>query len=281
MQVKAVQKVLDLKDYSVSGESFELFLDVELDLLKTVPQPMGEALNTYYESDDYISHTDSKRNAFEKLYQFVKEITLKNKVALLDGFGMQSKIVLDIGCGTGDFLTVAQTKGWKGLGIEPSLKAQTISKSKGVTILENIESLADESVDVVTMWHVLEHVPDLNQQIIAIKRVLKKGGILIVAVPNFKSYDANHYGKYWAAYDTPRHLWHFSQNAIKRIFDNYDMKLEHTKPMWFDSFYVSMLSEKYKRGKINMLKAFWIGLLSNLKALRTSEFSSIIYQIRK
>ena len=281
MDIKATEKVLKLKDHSVSGEVFELYLDTELELLKTNPQPQGADLNRYYDSEDYISHTDSKRNRFERAYQFVKGITIQSKIKLIEGLALNGKTILDIGCGTGDFLVAAQKVGWETLGLEPNSKANGIAKSKGVTIVDNLDLLESNSVDVITMWHVLEHVPDLNTQILAIKRVLKKDGILLVAVPNYKSYDAKYYKIFWAAYDVPRHLWHFSQTSIQLIFEKYQFSLENKYPMWFDSFYVSLLSENYKNGKSNILNAFWIGLKSNLKAKKSSEYSSIIYKLKK
>lgn len=281
MEVKPTDKFLSLRDYSVSGETFELHLDSTLEILKTIPQPQAEELNRYYDSVDYISHTDSKRNWLEKIYQVVKELTIKSKVKLIDGFELNGKTILDIGCGTGDFLVAAKKDGWNIIGLEPNIKAKEIAMTKGLSIVDDLTILEPNSVDVITMWHVLEHVSDLNSQIKAIKRVLKKDGILIIAVPNYKSYDAKYYKSFWAAYDVPRHLWHFSQTSIQLIFQKYNFILEHKYPMWFDSFYVSLLSEKYKNGKANVIKAFWIGLKSNWKAKKSSEFSSIIYKLRK
>jgi len=139
---------------------------------------------------------------------------------------------------------------------------------------------ANKQFDIITLWHVLEHVSDLDAQIKELKRLLKPKGYLIIAVPNYKSYDADHYKTFWAAYDVPRHLWHFSKNAIQSIFGKFNFILEKTLPMKFDSFYVSLLSEKYKTGKMNYLKAFRIGLRSNIKAKRTGEYSSLIYVLR-
>lgn len=266
-----------VKDYSVSGEEFKLLIDENLQLLKTHPQPKNEELQKYYQSEDYISHTDAKRSWFEKIYHLVKQKAIRDKVCLIEYYNGSKGIVLDIGSGTGDFLAEAKKQNWKTVGMEPSDKAKSIAKQKGVCLVESYEELEDHYFDVITMWHVLEHVPDLDFQINELKRLLKPNGTIIIAVPNYKSFDAHHYGKYWAAYDVPRHLWHFSKSAIQQLFAQKNIKLVDVKPMWFDSFYVSLLSEKYKTGKMNVLSAFWIGLKSNLKGKKTKEFSSHIY----
>jgi len=271
---------LSVKDHSVSGEIFELRHDETLDLLITHPQPDEANLAKYYESDDYISHTDGKRSLFEKAYQFVKNIALKNKLELINSLQPQKGNLLDIGAGTGDFLNAANAAGWKTIGIEPSEKAQSIAVKKGVSFAMALNELEDHSFDVITMWHVLEHVPDLEHQIAELKRLLKPTGIILIAVPNFHSYDAQHYGKFWAAYDVPRHLWHFSKTAIEKLFSMEGMQLEKILPMKFDAFYVSLLSEKYKTGKMNFVSAFFTGMKSNLKAGSSKEFSSHIYVIK-
>lgn len=266
-----------VKDYSVSGEEFELLLDENLQLLKTHPQPNNDEIQKYYQSEDYISHTDAKRSWFEKIYHLVKQKAIRDKVSLIEYYNGSKGIVLDIGSGTGDFLAEAKKQSWKTVGMEPSNKAKSIAKQKGVCLVESYEELEDHYFDVITMWHVLEHVPDLDFQINELKRLLKPDGTIIIAVPNFKSFDANYYGKYWAAFDVPRHLWHFSKSAIQQLFSKKNLKLVDVKPMWFDSFYVSLLSEKYKTGKMNVFSAFWIGLQSNLKGKMSKEFSSHIY----
>jgi 2-polyprenyl-3-methyl-5-hydroxy-6-metoxy-1,4-benzoquinol methylase len=236
-----------------------------------------EVLGKYYESADYISHTDSKRSLFEKGYHFVKAIALKKKLNLINSLQPNQGKILDIGAGTGEFLSVAKQNGWDVTGVEPSDKAQQIAINKGVSFVEAIAQLEDHSFDVITMWHVLEHVPDLNNQIKELKRLLKPSGSLIIAVPNFKSFDAQHYGKFWAAYDVPIHFWHFSKTAIQKLFQKEQMELVKVLPMKFDSFYVSLLSEKYKTGRMNYVKAFFIGLWSNIKAQSDLEYSSHIY----
>ncbi|MGQ2983680.1 class I SAM-dependent methyltransferase [Flavobacterium sp.] len=271
---------IKVKDHSVSGEEFELLLDADLELLKTHPQPAPGKLGRYYESDDYISHTDGKRSLFEKIYHTVKQKALRDKIKLIQNFQPQKGKLLDIGAGTGDLLAVAKANGWDIAGIEPNDKAKKIAESKGVVFMEGLEAIADESYDVITMWHVLEHVPDVDAQISELKRIIKPDGVIIIAVPNYRSYDAQYYGEFWAAYDVPRHLWHFSKTAIEKLFARQGIKLIKVLPMKFDSFYVSLLSEKYKNGKMNFVKGFLTGWKSNRKASRNMEYSSHIYVMK-
>jgi 2-polyprenyl-3-methyl-5-hydroxy-6-metoxy-1,4-benzoquinol methylase len=280
MDISNKKHFLTVKDYSVSKETFDLYYDETLDMLITHPQPSIENLGKYYESEDYISHTDNKRSLFEKLYHFIKSIALKNKLNLINSLQPQKGKILDIGAGTGEFLSVAKNDGWQTIGVEPSDRAKAIAINKGVSFVEETSELENHSFDVISMWHVLEHVPDLDKQIKELKRLLKPTGTLIIAVPNFKSFDAKHYGKFWAAYDVPIHFWHFSKKAIKLLFEKEEMKLEKVLPMKFDSFYVSLLSEKYKSGKMNFIKAFFTGLQSNWKAKRNFEYSSHIYILK-
>ena len=280
MDISNKKHFLTVKDYSVSQETFDLYYDETLDMLITHPQPSLENLGKYYESEDYISHTDNKRSLFEKLYHFIKSIALKNKLNLINSLQPNKGRLLDIGAGTGEFLSVAKNDGWQTIGVEPSDRAKSIAKNKGISFVEETSELEDHSFDLISMWHVLEHVPDLDKQIKELKRLLKPTGTLIIAVPNFKSYDASHYGKFWAAFDVPIHFWHFSKTAIKLLFEKEEMKLEKVLPMKFDSFYVSLLSEKYKSGKMNFIKAFFTGLQSNLKAKMNFEYSSHIYILK-
>ncbi|BDU24124.1 class I SAM-dependent methyltransferase [Flavobacterium sp. GSB-24] len=280
MDVLNKKHFLTVKDHSVSKEIFDLYYDEELDMLITSPQPELQNLGKYYESEDYISHTDNKRSLFEKAYHFIKNIALQNKLNLINSEQPKKGKLLDIGAGTGDFLLTAKNYGWETIGVEPSERAKNIAKQKGISFVEEIDSLENNSLDVITMWHVLEHVPNLEFQIQELKRLLKPTGTLIVAVPNYKSFDANHYQTFWAAYDVPIHFWHFSKKSIQLLFERVDIKLEKILPMKFDSFYVSLLSEKYKTGKMNYIKAFFIGLKSNWKAKKTNEFSSHIYVLK-
>lgn len=276
------QTYLKVKDCAVSKEEFQLLYNETLEMLETFPQPSLEKLPEYYKSEDYISHTDAKRNLFEKAYHFVKEIALKRKLKLINSFPNDSKKLLDVGCGTGDFLKTAKKNNWTVSGIEPNDAARHIANQKtdgSVFDVNQLLKMEAHSFDVITLWHVLEHLPKLEEQIALFKKILKPDGVLIIAVPNYKSYDADYYKNFWAAFDVPRHLWHFSKTAISKLVAKEQMTVVKINPMPFDAFYVSLLSEKYKSGRMNFMKAFFVGCRSNLKARQTGEYSSLIYII--
>ena len=269
-------KSIKTKDYSVSQETFILNYNEKYHLYETSPVPKD--LDKYYETEDYISHTDAKDTVIDKLYQSVKKITLKSKSKLLTSLTHHKKpFILDIGCGTGSFLEYINKNGWNTLGIEPIDVARKLAIEKGVNCFSNTDELQNQKFDIITMWHVLEHVPDFNKQFEDFKNVLNENGVVVIAVPNFESYDAKFYKEQWAALDVPRHLWHFSEKAISKIASDNDFILKEVKPMWFDSFYVSLLSEKYKFRRVNYLRAFLVGMFSNIKATKNGQFSSKIY----
>jgi 2-polyprenyl-3-methyl-5-hydroxy-6-metoxy-1,4-benzoquinol methylase len=274
-----LQPFLSCKDHIVSGEVYKVMINKEYDMLVTIPVPQN--LASYYKSENYISHTDSKKSLLDKVYQIVKNTTLKRKLHLIDSFKTSSKNILDVGAGTGDFLKVCKNNSWNVFGVEPSLDARTIADKKGITLQENLSEVKNIHFDVITLWHVLEHVEDLSAYISALNKLLSKDGKLLIAVPNFKSKDANYYKEFWAAFDVPRHLWHFSQTSISKLFSSENMVVEKTIPMKFDAYYVSLLSEKYKSGKMNPIKSFYRGFVSNLKANRSKEYSSLIYVLKK
>jgi 2-polyprenyl-3-methyl-5-hydroxy-6-metoxy-1,4-benzoquinol methylase len=278
----SLKPYLRCKDYTVSKEVFKILIDEETELLITSPRPDDVNLSKYYESEDYISHSNSHKSVFTKIYQIVRNYTLRQKIKLINSFGSKEKTLLDIGAGTGEFLFECHKDGWKVEGIEPNMNARKLAEEKtGTKLKTQISELGTERYDVITMWHVLEHVPNLTEYVSQLNDLLNSNGTIIVAVPNHKSFDASYYGKFWAAYDVPRHLWHFSQTSIQKLFARENMKVNQILPMKFDAFYVSLLSEKYKKGKMNILKAFNIGWRSNLKAKHTSEYSSLIYVIKK
>lgn len=271
---------LKTKDFLITGEEFSLLYDTEKEMLITSPQPAIDDLSKYYESDAYISHTDSKKGIISFLYQLVKKKALQKKLNLITSLNNRRGSLLDIGSGTGDFLKQAKTNNWNISGVEPNESARKLAQEKGIYLKQSIEDFKEEKFDVITLWHVLEHLPNLEEAISKLEDLLNSGGTLIIAVPNYKSYDARYYKSNWAAYDVPRHLWHFSRKTMERLFSQ-KMNLIKTKPMIFDSFYVSLLSEKNKTGKQNLIKAFFVGLKSNILAWNTKEYSSLIYCYRK
>lgn len=281
--VQKQQTYIKVKDHSISGEEFQLIVNNEYGYLETTPQPLVEKLPEYYKSENYISHTNAKRNLFEKTYHVIRNMALKRKLKLINSFSSEEKNLLDIGCGTGAFLKTAKDDGWEVFGIEPNEKARDIANKScegSVFNIEKLEVFKAQSFDVITLWHVLEHLPNLHAQVLILKTLLKPNGTLVIAVPNYKSYDAKYYKNFWAAYDVPRHLWHFSRESILRLFKTVEMKVVNTLPMVFDAFYVSLLSEKYKNSLLKIIPAFFIGWLSNSKAKRSGEFSSLIYVIK-
>ena len=274
-----LEPFLQCKDHTVSQELYDVKRNKTYDMLVTFPVP--KKLEDYYKSENYISHTDSKKSFFDKIYQFVKNFTLQKKVDLINSFGFENKTILDIGAGTGDFLKVCLQNNWNVFGTEPNQQAREVAVKKGILLHENVADFSNQKFDVITLWHVLEHVENLSEFISQLNNLLSENGKLIIAVPNYKSDDAKYYREFWAAFDVPRHLWHFSQQSISKIFTTENFIVEKTLPMKFDSFYVSMLSEKYKKGKMNFLNGFWRGFVSNWKARSTSEYSSLIYIIKK
>lgn len=270
---------LTTKDYFFSGDSFDLIYDSDLEMFITKPIPPN--LKKYYDSASYISHSDKSKSPIDSLYLMIKKYSLRRKVALINSFNLPGKSLLDVGAGTGDFLLEAEKRAWNTSGVEPNSLAIENAKHKGIHLVESLSELPKQQYDVITLWHVLEHLPNLQQQIKQITDLLSNHGILIIAVPNFKSYDAQHYKEHWAAYDVPRHLWHFSKTSIAKLFKPYGVEIQKIKPMWFDSFYVSLLSEKYKNKRNNYLLAIYYGLISNLSGLFTKEYSSHIYILKK
>ncbi|MEP1096746.1 MAG: class I SAM-dependent methyltransferase [Cyclobacteriaceae bacterium] len=270
------------EDHTVSHESFALVKCTKCELVFTNPRPRADELNKYYQSDAYISHTDRANSILNTIYKLVRTYTLAQKRSLVNSFKANGTI-LDYGCGTGDFLRSMQKNSWTTFGVEPNDYAREIAKKKNKGLIaSNISEFSpDVSFDVVTAWHVLEHVADLRETLKLIRKRIVKDGYLILAVPNLKSYDATTYMEKWAAYDVPRHLYHFSQTSLQNLAEKTKFKLVATLPMKFDSYYVSMLSEKYRSGKSKLTKGLLTGLRSNINASKTGEYSSLIYVLKK
>lgn len=279
-----IESSLLVKDFSVSGKEFAVWTCQVCSLRFTQDAPIIEEIGDYYQSEQYISHTDSRKGIIHKLYHLVRTYTLQKKRAqIVQISGRTSGNVLDIGCGTGGFLNVMKVAGWNTVGLEPNENARKIAVSKGLDVY-NADDLftLKQKFQVITMWHVLEHVHELHRYMNRIATLLEPEGVLIVAVPNYTAKDQLAYQQYWAAYDVPRHLYHFSPDSMKTLAGKHGFTIDKMLPMWFDSFYVSMLSEKYRSGSVNYISAFFNGLASNVSAIRnTQKCSSIIYVLRK
>ncbi len=275
------------KDYTVSKETFQIVQCNSCEFKFTNPRPEATEIGKYYESEDYISHSNSKKGLFNLAYQTIRNITLKNKVKLIESFGSETKMLLDIGCGTGEFLNAAKLSGWTVEGLEPGDSARNYGITNynlKVNELEYLNELCSNSFDVITMWHVLEHVPNLHETIQQLKRILKNNGTIVIAVPNCEAFEVQKYAGLWAAYDVPRHLNHFTVKTLTNLFKINNLNVIDKKSMPFDPFYISMLSEKYAGAGIIKMGAmgFINGAKSNMAASKDiTKASSIIYIITK
>lgn len=267
------------KDYFLTGESFAIVKCRNCGFRFTNPRPKADELGKYYESTDYISHSDSSKGLFASVYQAVRKYTLSRKRAMILKYQEKGEI-LDIGCATGQFLNYMSEHGWTATGIEPDEKTRLRAVSQyGLNIFpeDHLNIITKSFFDVITMWHVLEHVSDLNERIKQLKELLKPGGTLFIAVPNCNAYDAKKYGEFWAGYDLPRHLYHFSKTDVKLLLEKHGFTIVKILPMRFDAFYVSLLSEKYRSGKMRWMPALWNGFWSNMRSDQKYGFSSLIY----
>jgi 2-polyprenyl-3-methyl-5-hydroxy-6-metoxy-1,4-benzoquinol methylase len=283
-------KYLQVKDYTVSGDRFEIQSCGTCGFLLTNPRPPAEEIGKYYQSEEYISHHDEARDLMSRVYNGVRNYTTSQKIKLLNEVTLQRKgELLDIGCGTGYFLSQCQANGWKGSGTEPDDEARKIAKGRGgANVFISIEDphLELRRFDAITMWHVLEHVHKLNETLDWLHAHLNEAGTLLVAVPNPESADARRFGEHWAAYDVPRHLYHFTKSTMGRLMEKHGFRIIRTDPMWFDSYYVSMLSTRYQSGHTQLPASLISGTVSNWQGQRagTSKVpntSSLIYVIQK
>ena len=261
-------------------ESFSLEYDSKRSLYRTTPVP--ENLESYYDHPDYISHDDSNDTFFGKIYRIAKSFNIRWKFKSVCNAHKRASSILDVGCGTGSFLYFAKNAGMQIRGVELNPKARTIAKDKlNTSVLSNISQLGqEEKFDIITLWHVLEHLENFESVILKLREHLNPGGLLVIAVPNFNSRDASYYKEYWAAFDVPRHLFHFSRETFQYVSDMANFDLIDEKGMLMDAFYVSLLSEKYKMKKFPWLRAFCIGLYSNLSAIRSKNYSSQVYTLK-
>ncbi len=280
---KKLKKHLETQDYFLTQEHFSLYSCVKCKFVFTNPRPQEQELGHYYKSEDYISHSNAKKGLFAWIYQTVRNYTLHKKYQWVVEKKQGDKI-LDIGCATGQLLSEFKDRGWSCTGVEPDPDARAFAEKEyqlKVVAQEEMNSLADASFDVISMWHVLEHVADLDQRMNDLKRLIKANGFLFIALPNINSWDANHYKEYWAGLDVPRHLYHFGKENVTFLFKEYGFELVEIKPLKFDAYYVSLLSEKYKNNFFYFVSAFFKGFYSNLKAKKnTPNHSSLLYILK-
>lgn len=284
-----LEKTISAIDYTYSQNEFNIERCSSCSLCFTNPRPTAETIGQYYDNPEYVSHTDTKAGLLFTLYRSVKSFTLSRKISFLNTLTKQ-KTALDFGAGTGDFSIALQENGWNVFAYEPDLSARKRIKNKSsyVELVESINEINTKSISIITLWHVLEHVHRLNETLAEFSRITNDKGTLIIAVPNYRSYDAKHYGTKWAAYDVPRHLYHFDVKSIEPLLQKHGFILKQIKPMWFDSFYVSLLSEKNSRQKgflqnvIGWGSALTIGLVSNIRAISAKQkASSLTYVFQK
>lgn len=282
----SIEPVLQAKDYTVSGELYHIWQCSKCSLRFTQSVPDQSEISKYYQSEAYISHSESKKGFVNSLYHFVRNRTLRSKRKLVEkATALEEGTLLDLGAGTGAFAAEMENSGWTVKGLEPDEVARkNASQLHNITLdpPDELFYMPSVSMDAITMWHVLEHVHDLNGYMQRLKHIIKPSGKIFIAVPNYTSFDAEIYKSYWAAYDVPRHLYHFSPKAMQTLLSKHGLVLKETLPMWYDSYYVSMLSQRYKTGTGNIFVAFWNGMVSNLKAMMNKErCSSLIYVIGK
>jgi SAM-dependent methyltransferase len=280
----SIQPLFVTRDYFLTGETFGIVACSGCGVLFTWPRPAANDLTRYYQSDEYVSHSNTRRGLVNTLYQLIRVLALKSKYRIINRYTRGRGRLLDIGCGTGHFLDVFKREGWDVQGIEPGEAARDFARttfSLDVRPEVDLETLESGSFDVITMWHVLEHVPDPEQRLREVHRLLKNDGVAFIALPNKEAWDAEKYGKYWAAWDVPRHLFHFDPISFGYLMEKSGFFNVDTLPMRLDAFYVAMLSEKYLHGRNRYLRAFLNGLKSNNIAAKSGNFSSMIYVLRK
>jgi 2-polyprenyl-3-methyl-5-hydroxy-6-metoxy-1,4-benzoquinol methylase len=270
-------------DFFLTKEKFVIVQCNNCGLKFVNPRPGEIEINKYYESPEYISHDTDKPGILTSIYSLARKYTINKKFCLVDR-NSQGKNILDYGCGTGEFILYCKKKGWNVTGIEPNKKPREFAVERhGLKVINTSElkDLQDTSFNVITLWHVLEHIHRLEEVFGTLSKLLAKNGTLIIAVPNSNSLDAMHYGEYWAAYDLPRHLYHFSKSTMERLAIEQGFRIEKILPMKLDSFYISLLSEKYKNGHARWFSAFLNGEKSNRFAKKNGmEYSSLIFVLK-
>lgn len=281
-----LEHTLTCVDHYASGEAFHLCRCSACGFLFTQDFPAEAEIGRYYETPDYISHSDTRKGLVNTLYHWVRTVMLGRKARLVMNEAHRRRgRLLDIGTGTGYFAHAMDERGWRVDAIEKNVQARAFAKEHfGLEVLPDDAwaSLQEGAYDVITLWHVMEHLEHLNDTWERLYRLLSPKGVLIVAVPNCSSFDAHKYGGQWAAYDVPRHLWHFTPGTMQQFGAKHGFILAERHPMPFDAFYVSMLTEKYMHHNLPFVRGLLTGTLAWFSALvRKDRSSSLIYVFRK
>lgn len=272
-------------DHSITKEVFSLVDCERCGFRSTNPRPDSRTIGRYYQSAKYISHSDASSTIVERLYQVARRIGMRGKYRIVHQLHPHGRI-LDIGCGTGSFLAYLMSRGYLVQGVEPDLKARERAIAEhGIPVLPSLEQVPGfEQFQVVTLWHVLEHLPDLRSSLKRIYAQLADQGVIIIAVPDRGAWDADHYKTAWAAWDVPRHFYHFRQKDVHALLREHGFELIQTRKMWLDAPYIAILSEGYMGSPklFALLRGGLMGVCSNLISLLTNRpTSSSLYLARK
>lgn len=271
---------MDASDHLVSRQVFSMQRCKQCGFVFTNPRPDPEEIGAYYQSGQYTSHSEKATNLLESIYVRVRSQMVKRKAGMVKRFLQKGANILDIGCGTGHFLQALQVAGYRVMGVEPGEKAAQLASEKGIKVVRSMTDVMVDhhpGFDLISMWHVLEHVHNLQEHLQQCQQMLKPGGILVVAVPMCNSFDASFYKQHWAAYDLPRHLWHFTPDTLKLVVQKSGMQQIRLRRMPLDAFYIAMLSEQYKKSLCKPLafaRAMLIGMWSNAAAMLTKKPAS-------
>ena len=268
------------KDHLLSKEEFTVLFDHNQGIGQT-QIPTNFDANAFYPNENYASHQDQKKGLIGVAYNIIQHLMLRYKFSIIKQYS-QGNSILDIGGGTGTFASFFKKKGFDVTLTEPNNRARIQASHKGLLTFPTPTDLPPQSAySTLTLWHVFEHLPAPQKALQNYHKLLKNKGLLLLALPNYDSFDATYYQEYWAALDVPRHLWHYTPKGITSLVSEKGFRFQKSYPLWFDAFYIAYLSEQYRKSKFPLLRGFFIGLFSNLSALFTGQYSSLIYIFRK
>jgi 2-polyprenyl-3-methyl-5-hydroxy-6-metoxy-1,4-benzoquinol methylase len=272
-------------DWLVSKEVFTISQCDNCKFKFTANAPVEQNIGPYYNSEEYVEHSDTKSGVIYTVYHYARNLMLRFKLNKIKSMTSGKKL-LDVGSGSGYFINHMKQNGYEVTGVEISDKAVELCNSKfGIKANSPADFLAeklDKDFDIISLWHVFEHVYTFNEYFDLFAKSLKKDGTLILALPNSNSADAQIYKDHWAAYDTPRHLWHFTPATLSRFAEARGFEVVKKYRLPLDPFFNAMVSASYKKG----FKFLPISVLKGLYSLIISLFnkdksSSLIYFLKK